>query len=271
MTAAPRAKPANTEPRDAEPPDLRLLLPALAVWLVALAALYLPPGPVAVASAALVLSSLVALRRGGALVAGVLVCAAAAGLSASARVQARTTGPLHEAAGRSAAVTALAVVTDDPRVVVPRAGAGVLAVRELIVARVRVEQLQVAGRTVRLRSPVLVLAQDPAWLALLPSQRISVEGRLAPAERGDDVAAVLTARGELHILGPPSLVQRVAGLLRAGLRQAVAPLPAAERGLLPGLVVGDTSKLDPELKEDFRTTGLTHLVAVSGVTVGQRG
>ena len=251
----------------AEPPDLRLLLPALAVWLVALAALYLPPGPVAAASAGLVLAALMSLQRRSTLIAGVLVCAAAAGLSASARVHARTTGPLYEAAGRGAAVTALAVVTDDPRVVVPRAGSGVLAVRELVVARVRVEQLEVAGRTVHLRAPVLVLAQDPAWLTLLPSQRIRVEGRLGPAERGDDVAAVLSARGELRILGPPSLVQRVAGSLRAGLRRAVAPLPAAERGLLPGLVVGDTSKLDPDLKEDFRTTGLTHLVAVSGTNV----
>ena len=62
-------------------------------------------------------------------------------------------------------------------------------------------------------------------------------------------------------------MQRAAGLLRAGLRRAVAPLPDAERGLLPGLVVGDTSRLDPGLREDFRTVGLTHLTAVSGTNV----
>lgn len=246
-------------------PDLRLLAPALAVWLVALTARYLPAGPVAVAAGGLVLVGLLALRCGATLVAGVLVCAAAAGLATSARVHGRTTGPLHDAASRGAAVTVLAVLTDDPRVVVPHADAGVLAVRELVVARIRVEQLQVAGRTVHLRSPVL--AQDRGWLALLPSQRVRVEGRLAPAGRGDDVAAVLSARGLVRLLGPPSLVQRAAGALRAGLRRAVAPLPPAERGLLPGLVVGDTSALDPDLTQDFRTTGLTHLVAVFGTNV----
>jgi competence protein ComEC len=32
-------------------------------------------------------------------------------------------------------------------------------------------------------------------------------------------------------------------------------------------VVGDTSRLDPALEEDFRTTGMTHLNAVSGANV----
>jgi competence protein ComEC len=41
-------------------------------------------------------------------------------------------------------------------------------------------------------------------------------------------------------------------------------LPDQERGLLPGLVDGDTSGLDPVLAERFRLAGLTHLVAVSG-------
>ena len=57
------------------------------------------------------------------------------------------------------------------------------------------------------------------------------------------------------------------GSLRAGLQRACAPLPDDAGGLLPGLVVGDTSRLDPALEEDFRTTGMTHLNAVSGANV----
>ena len=94
-----------------------------------------------------------------------------------------------------------------------------------------------------------------------------VHGRLRPAQRGDDVAAVLSGRGAPAVRSPPSRVQRAAGVLRAGLQEAVAPLPAAERGLLPGLVVGDTSRLDDELRDDFRTVGLSHLTAVSGTNV----
>ncbi|HEY7009755.1 MAG TPA: ComEC/Rec2 family competence protein, partial [Jatrophihabitantaceae bacterium] len=47
-------------------------------------------------------------------------------------------------------------------------------------------------------------------------------------------------------------------------RAAAGVLPAEERGLLPGLVDGDTNGLDPVLAERFRVAGLTHLVAVSG-------
>jgi competence protein ComEC len=164
-------------------------------------------------------------------------------------------------------VTVEAVVTDDPRALQPKAGGGVLAVREIVVARIRVERLELGGRRVRLRSPVLVLTADRAWLQLLPSQRIRAEGLLREADRTGDVAAVLSTRGELTVLGPPSHLQRVAAALRAGLRRAVSGLPPAERGLLPGLVVGDVSQLTPDLQAEFRTVGLTHLTAVSGTNV----
>jgi competence protein ComEC len=50
---------------------------------------------------------------------------------------------------------------------------------------------------------------------------------------------------------------------------AVVVLAPAEGwlGLLPGLVVGDTSALPREVKDDFTATGLTHLTAVSGANV----
>src|SRR2546430_12498173 len=41
-------------------------------------------------------------------------------------------------------------------------------------------------------------------------------------------------------------------------------LPPREGGLLLGLLLGDTSRLDPTVDEDFRATGLSHLTAVSG-------
>jgi competence protein ComEC len=51
------------------------------------------------------------------------------------------------------------------------------------------------------------------------------------------------------------------------LQRACEPLPDDAGGLLPGLVVGDVSRLDPGLADDFRTTGMTHLNAVSGANV----
>ncbi|MGZ0236383.1 ComEC/Rec2 family competence protein, partial [Streptomyces sp. CPS1] len=52
--------------------------------------------------------------------------------------------------------------------------------------------------------------------------------------------------------------------LRAGLREATDGLPGDARALLPGLVVGDTSRITPELDDAFKATDLTHLLAVSG-------
>ena len=250
------------------PPDLRLLAPALAVWITAALALQLRPLPVMVgAGLGVALAVAVVARRGSLILVAVLVCGAAAGTAAAARVHARTTGVVHDAAAHGSAVTVEGVVTDDPRSVPPKAGGGVLAVRELVVARIRVERLEVAGRVLRVRSPVLVLTSDRAWLRALPSQHLRAEGLLRPADRSGDVAAMLSTRGRLVVLGGPSPVQRIAGSLRAGLRRAVAPLPPAERGLLPGLVVGDVSALPPDLQADFRTVGLTHLTAVSGTNV----
>ena len=54
---------------------------------------------------------------------------------------------------------------------------------------------------------------------------------------------------------------------RAAVRRAAAHLPEHERGLLLGVTIGDTSELAPEVDLDFRTTGLTHLLAVSGENV----
>ncbi|MFN2540392.1 MAG: DNA polymerase III subunit delta [Mycobacteriales bacterium] len=244
--------------------DLRLAGPAAAAWLVAWQGRFLPARWLVLMALLLVLTAICALQLGRAVVAATLVCAAASAVSLAARVHARTTGPLADAAAREAAVTVTGTLVDDPRVV-PAKG-DVLSFREVVVATVRVSQLSVAGRDYRVREPVLVLA-DSRWLGLLPSQQLRIEGRVKPPDNGDSVAAVLSARGPPRVLAGPSWVQAVAGRLRQGMQDAASVLPAGERGLLPGLVDGDTSQLDPRLKEDFRRTGLTHLVAVSGTNV----
>src|SRR5699024_1274021 len=58
-----------------------------------------------------------------------------------------------------------------------------------------------------------------------------------------------------------------AGGVRTRLREAVQVLPQPERGLLPALVVGDVSGLSSETAEDFRATGMTHLLTVSGANL----
>ncbi|WP_314221644.1 ComEC/Rec2 family competence protein [Streptomyces zaehneri] len=106
-----------------------------------------------------------------------------------------------------------------------------------------------------------------SWLGLLPSTRVRVIGRLAPPLAGGDrFAAVLRVRGRAvpSVVREPSGAQRLAGRLRAGLRAATDGLAPDARALLPGLVVGDTSRITPELDEAFKATDLAHTLAVSG-------
>ncbi|MCL6667435.1 ComEC/Rec2 family competence protein [Streptomyces panaciradicis] len=286
-------------PRQEGPTDLRLVPPALAAW--ATAALMLGATSAWVAgvavgclSAAVILLGVRMRRRraraGSAAqgawprisVAAVLLCVAAAAVSAGLHGADVRRGPVPELARRYAMVTADVEVTADPRPTRPRirgdhaAPASVLVEGE--VRRVR----EGDGTSVVTRTPVLVIvpagppggvgptsrgrARSP-WLELLPSTRVRVEARMAPAlVGGDRIAGVLRVRGRAapDVVGGPSGAQRFAGRLRAGLREATDGLPADARALLPGLVVGDTSRITPELDEAFKETDLAHTLAVSG-------
>ncbi|MFF8974026.1 ComEC/Rec2 family competence protein [Streptomyces sp. NPDC014995] len=225
--------------------------------------------------------------RGGwpwATVAAVLLCAAAAAASAGLHGADLRRGPVPALAREYATVTAVVELTSDPRLARPRVR-GDRMTRDSVLVDAEVRGVEVRGGTVvATRTPVLVVvdvgegagrgrpgsARRPAgepWLGLLPSTRVRVTGRLVPALTGADrIAAVLRVR---HGAGPavvrePSAAQRFAGRLRAGLREATDGLPADARALLPGLVVGDTSRITPELDEAFKETDLAHTLAVSG-------
>nr|WP_229925462.1 ComEC/Rec2 family competence protein [Streptomyces longispororuber] len=110
----------------------------------------------------------------------------------------------------------------------------------------------------------------PPWLRLLPSTRVRVRADLVPPMPDSDrIAAVLRVRGDRapQVIGEPSTAQRFAGELRGGLREATEGLSADARALVPGLVIGDTSRVPPELEQAFRATDLTHLLAVSGANL----
>ncbi|WP_249416308.1 ComEC/Rec2 family competence protein [Streptomyces sp. TS71-3] len=116
-------------------------------------------------------------------------------------------------------------------------------------------------------APQAVTARASPWERLLPTTRVRVRARLAPPLSGDDrIAAVVRVGGggPPEVVRKPSAPQRLAGRLRAGLRTATQDLAPDARALLPGLVVGDTSRVPPELHEAFDATDLTHVLAVSG-------
>ena len=107
------------------------------------------------------------------------------------------------------------------------------------------------------------------WAGLLPGQRMTVTGRMAAVkDRPGDLAAITVwSRHAAVAEASPPWWQDVAGAMREAFRSACAGLPPGPAGLLPGLVVGDVSNTPQEITEDFRATGMSHLVAVSGSNV----
>ena len=249
---------------DSAPADVRLAAGAVAAWLSVLATLVLPPAAGVGFGAVTLLLTALALhcrRRWSATAALLLGCAAAAGLATSVRVAGVEHSPLTRLAQQRATATLELVLGDDPH---PLAGG---AGPPSVVVSARARQVIAGGRTWSLSDRVLVLAPADGWSGLLPSQRVRVDGRVLPPTHRDLTVAVLAVRSAPAGVDPPSAVQTTAGRLRAGLRDAAAVLPAGPRGLLPGLVDGDVSGLDPQLAADFKTAGLSHLTAVSGTNV----
>jgi competence protein ComEC len=111
---------------------------------------------------------------------------------------------------------------------------------------------------------VLIIAPAAGWVDVLPGQRLRFSAQVAPSQSPGPSGVVAFARGAPSLLGRPPWWQRGAQRVRVSLRAASRELPAGPRGLLPGMVDGDVSGLDPVIQAHFRVAGMTHLVAVSG-------
>ncbi|MCK9899841.1 ComEC/Rec2 family competence protein [Frankia sp. Cpl3] len=263
--------------------DLRLAVPAAVFWGAAALAGRWVPGPVLLGCAGAALACCVpavllgAQRRatghrglGGP---GLATCVALAFLAAGLLVgglagRARTTGPLAELARAQRTVEAIVVLTDDPKPSPPRTGAtGPARGAPPATASARLEAVTGPGRRLRSSVPVLLVGPSADLVRYLPGQRLDVRATLARPRPGDTISAVLFARAPPRPRGRPPAAQRAAGWLRARLHAAAAVVPQPAGGLLPALVVGDTSELDPGLKDDFRTAGMSHLTAVSGANL----
>ncbi len=245
-------------------PDLRLLPAAVAGWVTAWLVPAIGTGPgIALGVGALaiggaVLSTRQGRRRAVALgVATVAFATAGIAVAATARVAAIAGGPVADLVADSRSAWAELVVTADAEPVRGSSRRGEQAVR----IRARIERVG----DVRVRVPVVILADRDGWGELAASTRVRAFGRFTAPYRLDGTAAVVSARSDPEVLGGPSALQRVASDLRSGLRTSVDDLPQAERGLVPGLTVGDTTLMPSELVEQFQRAGLTHLTAVSGL------
>jgi competence protein ComEC len=99
----------------------------------------------------------------------------------------------------------------------------------------------------------LEVPDDPGFLESLHAKGVAVTLRASAIERLGDA---------------PNPFVRSTQAVRATVGRSIeAAFPAREAGLLMGLALGDDSRLDPGVERDFKATGLTHLLVVSGGNV----
>lgn len=254
--------------------DLRLVPAALAVWLAAFLGLTVAwwCAPLA-AGVAVLLGAVAGLRAGNDrwVVSGwaLVVSAVLATLLLTPRVEHAANHPLRTQADRLASVSLRLDVTERPE---PLYSAGFGGrpggLRSVLIGAealgVRIDD----GEEVVTDGRVLLIASARGWAGLLPGQRLLAEGTLAPPRDRDLMVAVLRVHGPPRWLSTPPWWQLAAESVRAGLRTAsLSALTPEPGGLLPGLVDGDTSALLPNVEEEFKTAGLSHLTAVSGTNL----
>ena len=264
---------------DGEQLDLRLVPAALLSWLTVILGLTAGWGASGVVTlGAAVAAALAGVRPrrvpGSRVAAGVLAaagCVTAAGLVVTSAAYQLVHHPLRPLAERSSAATVRVVLTGDPAPVFDGAAAGYGgrpggATQFAVPAAL--ERAEADGSTWATGGRLLLIAPRDGWAEQLPGVRLTASGLLAPATRADLTVAVLRVRGPPTGITAPPWWQRVADTLRDGLSAAASSvLPERSAALLPSLAIGDTSAMSWTLREEFRTTGLLHLTAVSGANV----
>ncbi len=265
------------------PVDLRLVPAALAVWAAAWVGVAMHPWGAAAGAAVLVGAAAAVVRREviragvrgrattrhravGAAATGTvlaLVAAAACLVVVALAQHARTSGTWGDLVRGAATVRVVAVVREEPVRLAPRVEG-----RSTAGARVVVEVQEVTGRGVgaRSRAPVLILGPE-SWTGVDVGDWVRATGRLAPTARGDDVVALLVVTKGPEPGGAVSPVARAVAALREGHLAASANLSRDAAGLVPGITIGDTSRLPADLEDAMRAVSLTHVTAVSGAHV----
>jgi competence protein ComEC len=123
----------------------------------------------------------------------------------------------------------------------------------------RLLSFEIEDKQHTLRVPVRIISERK--IEYLPGQTVSTTARVVQTKESR-VAALLLVDGDFEVLTPPSRWAAALGAIRTGLRTHTGDGDAG--ALIPGMVLGDTSKQTAQFKDQMKRSGLTHLVAVSG-------
>jgi competence protein ComEC len=170
--------------------------------------------------------------------------------------------PLAAPVRRGASVGVTATLTDDP--------SGPQYVTEALAVVDTVDGRDAGGRTVLVR----VSGDEQSALRVLDAgDRVRLRGRIGPLAGFSSRLRWRHAVGALDVervqaaTGPDDAWFVVANAARSVVLRGASSLPPTPRALLAGFVLGDTRAIAPDLVDDFRASGLSHLLAVSGANV----
>ena len=245
--------------------DLRLVAPALGAWAASIAVLLglsavdeadvrhaAASRLVFVALICVLVAVLIARRRNGLVV--FVSAVALSAIAAATQILAWSAPMLTQHFGTHVEMTA---VVDGP----PRESLGV--------AYLPVTSRTLAGEEltqVRIQVPLSVTMARFADVPS-PGTPVAVSGRLRSAGGSLAMAGYLNAETPITVTGTPSVIDRAAQRVRTALHESLPPHPAGGSALVAGLAIGDESTMPPQLVEDMRMSGLSHLTAVSGGNV----
>jgi competence protein ComEC len=193
------------------------------------------------------------------------VCLLAGMLAALMQATALAAEPLASWAQARATATVVAVVTGEP---VRRTSPGRLSWQDSSRLEVRIasEQVTARGVTVDVAVPILLRLPDGSTVPA-PGSTVVVSGRLGPAGSPDLAAAVTPIAEGVRVIGEPGWLDAWAHAMRAGLLTSLSGTAPDGGALVAGLAVGDESLASDELVAAMRSSGLSHLTAVSGGNV----
>ncbi len=164
-------------------------------------------------------------------------------------------------------VTALGRVADEP------------TTRDTnIQLRVAITELVTDGQTMPVEG--LLLVETGRFPAYQYGDEVNLAGDLLPLDAVDDAdyAAYLSGEGITALMRYPG-VEQLSGGGGSPVRRALyaikdrgreviqTTLPEPHAALLTGILLGDSSGLPRTLRDDFRNTGMTHIIAISGFNV----
>ncbi|MDQ0865466.1 ComEC/Rec2 family competence protein [Arthrobacter globiformis] len=254
--------------------DLRLAPAALLVWTATVAAPWLTPATLLLAWGGLAMCAgallAIVLRRKKAaghwrhsflttLTAALMLAAASTAHSAVSSAQRHDEQVAGLVEGR-ASVVAEAEIGAAPRALKTPGPSG--RAERWAVAAVALS-LTSGGQVTHARLPVVIIGGQE-WQGAGTGQVLRVTGKLRPPDAGRVEAAILSASSPPVRVAAAQDWQQAPAALGKRFASDAAWLAPDARGLLPGMVTGDTGGLSEELETAMKTVGLTHLTAVSG-------